>query len=123
METILTSSLRDRRKDSAAHASIWACRSGWAVAAALGVAWTLRRRGDFEVWKGGAHLYSNRSLDDAFRLGTQLWSGSPDDKIGIVVRRGGARLATIDHADYAATVPHGRSCSALTCRHPACECP
>ncbi len=68
-------------------------RAGWVLAAALGLAWLCRRRlGEFEVWKGHAHLHSNRPLDQALRLAAGMQS---DGDARVVVRRGGVVLAEI----------------------------
>lgn len=64
---------------------------GWVLAAAFAAAWAAQRRvGDFEVWKGHAHLYSNRRLDAARREVARLGPGAR-----VVLRRGGRVLAEV----------------------------
>lgn len=70
--------------------------ASWVVAAAVALAWAARRRGEWEVWKGHAHLRSNLPLDRALVACADLWSGDPDDHVRAVVRRGGHVLAEID---------------------------
>lgn len=75
--------------------------AGWVAAGVLAMAWVLRRRGEWEVWKGHAHLASNLPLSRARDECARLWSGSDDDHVRAVVRWGGRVVVTVDWRDEA----------------------
>lgn len=77
-------------------------RAGWAVAAALGLAWLLRRRGDCQVWAGHAHVHSGLSLARAWELCSRQWETGTGDELRIVWRLGERELASVGPAEYGA---------------------
>jgi hypothetical protein len=65
-------------------------RAGWAVAAALGLAWLLRRRGDCQIWAGHAHVHSGLSLARAWELCSRQWETGTGDETADRAAVGGA---------------------------------